>query len=269
MYNSQAATYCTPAYVNEKMGQTVLPHTNEIIIPTPDGKNLVAWQTPSSHNNGPVVLLLPGRSKNLAFCTSTIRLLSQWGISSLVLGWRGFSGSSGTPSQRGLILDARTAYNVLTGRQEHTSIKPIDPQKLVIMAASLGTLPATFLCAQEGVNPQALVLIASMSSIVDVAQHHLPWLRVIHPQLAAWIVRDPWQADEVAHRVTCHVLQIHGNKDEIIPERFARALHDRFPSGKAEMHVIPGGHLPSSPEFIPCLTQFLGQRFPNHPFPRP
>lgn len=99
--------------------------------------------------------------------------------------WRGYGGSTGTPTEAGLLADARAAYADLRKR--------IAAERILLFGESLGTTVALILAAQSPVR--ALLLDSSFSSALDVARGRFPWLPV------SLILADTYRADLAAARV--------------------------------------------------------------------
>lgn len=79
----------------------------------------------------------------------------------------GFADSTGTPSEAGLLIDARRAWDYLTVD------KGVPAAKITIMGQSLGTGVSAALCSQlanENISPKALILVAPFSSIAHLLE---------------------------------------------------------------------------------------------------
>lgn len=88
--------------------------------------------------------------------------MSKEGHNFIIVDYRGFADSTGTPSEEGLLTDARCAWDYLAVD------KGVPADKISIMAQSLGTGVASGLTsrlAAEEIQPHALILVAPFSSI--------------------------------------------------------------------------------------------------------
>jgi pimeloyl-ACP methyl ester carboxylesterase len=137
----------------------------------------------------------------LAVRTGRLAALHADGTGVLAMSWRGYGGSSGSPSEAGLLADARTAWAALKARA------PRHPT--VIFGESLGSTVAVQLAAE--VQPDALVLDSSFASALAVAQYAYPWLPV------PLLLHDTYRADLAAPRVRAGVLQVHCRDDPFTP----------------------------------------------------
>ncbi len=229
-----------------------LPGVQAVTLATGDGERLVAWWRPSASTGGPVVIYLHGNAAHLGARTERLAWLVDRGTGLLAVNWRGYGGSTGQPSEAGLIADARAAWDALTTAAPASLPgrgAPVAPSRIVLFGESLGTTVAVRLAAQ--VDPGALVLDSGFLSVLDVAQRHYPWLPV------SALLRDPLRADLAAPSVQAPVLQVHCADDPVTPTPSARALHTLFP--RAEPMVIVDGrcHTPPLTRWEAPLRDFL------------
>ncbi|QRV92717.1 alpha/beta hydrolase family protein [Ceratobasidium sp. AG-Ba] len=144
----------------------------------------------------PTILYFHGNSMTRAFHLRTrlySTLTSRLNANVLVIDYRGFGDSEGTPSEKGLILDARTAWDWLIR-------KGARPEDITVLGESLGTGVSTGLVAgleKEGVSPRSMVLLAPYSSITKLLETYnvggnFPILRPLQsfPFLFNYIVRS-------------------------------------------------------------------------------
>jgi uncharacterized protein len=209
---------------------------------TPDGERLVAWWRPPRDAASPVFLYLPGNGANLMSRDGRLRRLAARGAGFLALSWRGYGGSTGTPSEQGLRTDARTAYTLLAAR--------VDPARIVIFGESLGTTVAVALAAEA--QPAAVVLDSGFASVLDVAERRYWWLPV------RWPLREPFRADLAAPSVKSPVLQVHCRTDPVTPFDSAARLNALLPVTQPIMVVEGRCHTPSLLRFEERLWTFVG-----------
>jgi len=155
------------------------------------------------------------------------------GASLLVVDYRGYGGSDGTPSFASLIGDAHPVlarFHALLDAEGFTAER-------FVMGRSLGSLPAAELAATA---PERLAGLIIESGAPDLAR-----LR----QRAGIDESD----EEIAELIEVHaarlapiplpVLQIHGEWDEIIPLEYGLAFHEQLTTDQKQLVIIPGaGH---------------------------
>ena len=154
-----------------------LPHPAAVGLPgvqvgriqTSDGLSLIAWYTAPEGAGIFVVLYLHGNAGNIAHGASRILRFAELGWGVLLPEYRGYGGNPGTPSEQGLLEDARAAFARL--REIGTP-----SGRILLWGESLGTGLAVRLATENAVA--CLLLKSPYTSIVDVARWHLPWLPV-------------------------------------------------------------------------------------------
>ncbi|HVI91159.1 MAG TPA: alpha/beta fold hydrolase [Dongiaceae bacterium] len=224
-----------------------MANTEIVHLKTSDGENLVAWWIPPRTPDKPVILYLHGNGGNISYRTGRFSQITADGSGLLALSWRGFGTSTGTPTEAGLMTDARTAYDYLKTKTT--------PDHIVLMGESLGTGIAVHLATEVPVN--SIILDSAYSSILDIAETRFDWLPV------SLLLRDQYQAIAMAKSVQVRVYQVHCVGDPLIPIRFARALNAQFPN-HAELIEAPGGYHPVSAAALDAvLTEFREQYHPG------
>jgi fermentation-respiration switch protein FrsA (DUF1100 family) len=174
---------------------------------TPDGETLVGWFL-APQPGRPVMLFYDGKYGSLWDQRFRWRRYAKAGVGAFSLAYRGFSGSTGRPSEAGLHADAETAWRWLAARC------PAD--RIIIHGVSLGSGVAVRIAAEH--PARALILEAPFTSAADAAQSHLPWLPI------APLVRDRFDNRPWIGKVAMPVLVIHGDRDSVVPFAEVQAL---------------------------------------------
>lgn len=159
-----------------------------------------------------------------------------------LMNYRGYGGSTGTPTEEGLLADSRELY-------EHIATVH---QSIVVMGRSLGTAVAVHLAAEKPVD--GLILITPYSSMVDLARHYYPFLPV------GPLLKDRFESILAAPHIDVPVLALIAERDEIIPRRISDALIDAFKPGLVRTVVIEGTHhntIDSGPDYDQYLDGFV------------
>jgi fermentation-respiration switch protein FrsA (DUF1100 family) len=202
-----------------------LPRVEERIIET-DGERLVSWFAPASPGR-PTVLYFHGNAGNLASRSERVRrfLARGWGV--LFMSYRGYSGSSGSPSERANVADAKRAYEML--RREG-----VPPEDIIVYGESLGSGVAVQVAAEKGIA--GLVLDAPYTSIVDVAAVSYPYLPV-RP-----FILDRYETMRYLPKVTAPLLVMHGEEDGVIPVAMGKAVYAAANAPKEIVTFPHAGH---------------------------
>lgn len=184
-----------------------LPQAEEIVLDTADGEKVVAWHVPA-RSGKPVVLFFHGNGEVLAWRVPRFRDLVADGTGLVALSFRGYAGSTGSPSEAGLIADGEAVYTFAAARYAASRIVP--------WGYSLGSGVAVAVAANHPVG--GLVLEAPFTSTVDIAAAAFPYLPV------RWLLRDRYHSDRSIGSVRAPLLVMHGEKDRVIPIRFGERL---------------------------------------------
>ncbi len=209
-----------------------------------DGVQLHGWFLERERPRA-VVLYLHGNGGNVTHRAHLLRTLhDRLDVSVLVLDYRGYGRSEGSPNEAGVLADARAARAWLA---ERTGLAP---SEIVLWGHSLGGAVAVDLAAAEGAK--ALVLECTFSSAPDVAAYHYPWLPV------RLLMKTRLDSLSKIGRYRGPLFQAHGDADTIVPIQFGRRLFEAANEPK-RFEVIPGaGHDDVfMPDYYRKLAAFL------------
>lgn len=203
-----------------------LAGVEERLIKTPDGETLVAWYARANPGR-PTLLYFHGNAGSLANRSERIRKYVARGFGIFMLSYRGYSGSTGRPSERGNVADARLAY-------EAVRAEGVDAGNIILYGESLGSGIAVQLAAD--VPAGGIVLDAPYTSIVDVAAGAYPYFPV-RP-----FMFDRYETLRYLPRVKAPLLVVHGEDDDVVPVAMGRAVYAAANAPK-EIVTFPGaGH---------------------------
>lgn len=194
-------------------------------IETSDGETLVAWYTRPQPGQ-PIFLFFDGNGGAPELWDVRWRAITGHGAGFLAVYYRGYSGSTGSPSERGLITDARAGYDWLIAQGYR-------PSDIVIHGFSLGSAVAVQLAAER--PARALILEAPMTGIDDIARAHAPGG-------FTGFMRDTFKSREFIPRVTAPVLIAHGDADHVIPFAQGEAMFALAHEPKLFVRMPGGDH---------------------------
>ncbi len=225
MYFAQRALMYFPDTARTPPSLAGLPEAEEIVLDTEDGERIVAWHV-SPRGNKPVVLYFTGNAGSLRYRVARFRALIVDGTGLLALSYRGYGGSTGRPSEAGLIADATAVYRYATARYP--------AERLVLWGESLGGGVAVALAAERPVG--GLILEAPFTSAADVGARVYPIFPV------RWLMKDQFRSSERIGRINAPVLVLHGERDNIVPIAFGEGLYSLVTSPKRFVRFPHGGH---------------------------
>ena len=221
----------------------------DVYINTHDGVRLHGWYIPSEESKGEaeeVVLFLHGNGGNISHRGASIKIFNRLGLNVLIIDYRGYGQSTGSPSEVGLYEDARSAWRYLTER------RGFKREQIIIFGRSLGAAVATQLAVETG--PERLILESSFSSSRDLADRVLPLIsRLV-------VMRYPFNSMERIRDINARLLMLHSPDDEIIPfslgERLFRAANE-----PKQFIKLQGDHnygfMLSQPQYEQALARFI------------
>jgi fermentation-respiration switch protein FrsA (DUF1100 family) len=201
------------------------PQVEEHVLTTDDGEKVILWHMPAKPGR-PVVLYFHGNGDFLAGFFERFRDLIADGAGVVVPAYRGYAGSSGAPSEQGLLEDAAAAYAFTTARYR--------PDQIVVWGFSLGTGVAVALASEQKIGK--MILEAPYSSIADVAASAFPIFPV------RLLLKDPFYSDARIGRVRVPLLVMHGARDPTIPIASGERLFVLANEPKQFVRFADGGH---------------------------
>ncbi|MBC3777202.1 alpha/beta fold hydrolase [Pseudomonas sp. SWRI99] len=141
------------------------------------------------------------------------------------LHYRGFGGSTGSPSEAAIAEDALALFD-----QVYAS----HPQ-IAVVGRSLGSGVAVRLVSQRPV--QKLILVTPFNSLKEIAEQQYPWVPV------KWLLKDRFESGKYAAHIRVPTLLLAASDDEVIGRSSTQRLFESFPQGVATLKVVPdSGH---------------------------
>lgn len=201
------------------------PGVSALRLATRDGETLIAWWTPPKPGQ-PVLLFFDGNALRPNALASRWRRVIDHGAGMLAVFYRGFSGSTGFPTEEGLNADADAGYEWLIAQGFAAS-------DIVIHGYSLGTGIAVRLASVQ--YARALVLEAPYTSIGDAVRRYVRFI-------PDFIVRDKFESDARIARIQMPLLIVQGDLDKIVPFRQGQMLFELAKEPKQFVQVPGAGH---------------------------
>src|SRR4249919_3370716 len=155
--------------------------------------------------------------------------------------YRGYGGSSGTPSERSLVADGIALHGLVARTHPRISI----------IGRSLGSGVAIQIAASRPTD--RLVLVTPYDSIAGLAADRFKLFPV------RLILRDRYESWRYARRMTVPTTLIVATQDQVIPNRSSEKLARAFPPGVANLVRIPGADHNNVSDF-PGYVAALGGR---------
>jgi fermentation-respiration switch protein FrsA (DUF1100 family) len=225
LYFTQRSLMYFPDTSHTTPAQAGLTRGEEVTLTTSDGEHIFAWHVPPGGGR-PVILYFHGNGGALHYRVARFQKLIDDGIGLVAVEYRGYGGSSGSPSEHGLIADAEAGYAFATARYSVPQI--------VVWGESLGTGVAVALAAEKPVG--RVILEAPFTSAEAVGAERYWYLPV------RLLMKDQFRSDERIGKVTAPLLILHGLRDDTVPYDMGLQLFELANKPKHIVKFLDGGH---------------------------
>jgi fermentation-respiration switch protein FrsA (DUF1100 family) len=240
MYLAQRKLMYFPETVRTLPAAAGFAQAEETMLDTADGERVIAWHVPP-RANGPVVLYFHGNGGALRYRVERFRALVADGAGLLALSYRGYGGSSGAPTEAGLLADAEATYAFAAARYP--------PEHIVLWGESLGSAVAIALATRHKVS--RLVLEAPFTSAADIGAAVYWFLPV------RLLMKDQFRSDLRIAQVTAPVLILHGTDDAVVPISYGERLFALANEPKRMVRIPGGGHVDLDAFGAQAMAQFF------------
>jgi fermentation-respiration switch protein FrsA (DUF1100 family) len=220
-----------------------LANAEEVVLDTADGECVIVWHVPP-RNGQPVFVYFHGNGGSLRWREDRFRNLIDDGSGLVALSYRGYGGSSGRPTEKGLIEDARATYAFAVARYP--------AERLVLWGESLGSALATKLAADNAVG--CVVLEAPFTSAVDVGAQHYWFVPV------RLLMKDQFRSDLCIGKVRAPALVIHGENDTVVPISLGERLYSQARMPRRFVRVAGAGHNDLGTYAVAAAKRFIAER---------
>jgi len=196
----------------------------EYFITTPDTNTLNAlWFKPTQQVKG-LVIYFHGNADNLQRWGQYAIDITQLGYELLMIEYRGYGKSSGTPDEAALYSDASFIYQWAKENSSH--------DKIILYGRSLGSAVATHLAAE--VQPDLLILETPFAELIEAS--FLRFLFAVAP------LHSKFATKEFVDKVKCKIIIFHGTNDWVVSLKSAERLKPLLKKDDEFIIVPDGGH---------------------------
>jgi pimeloyl-ACP methyl ester carboxylesterase len=143
----------------------------------------------------------------------------------MLVEYRGYGKSEGTPTEKGLVLDAQAAIDHLAARVD------IDSKTIILFGRSLGGAVALALCNKRREKVAGVMVENTFLNISEMVDAVFPFLRVVKN----YVLTINWPSHENVTSITSPILFLAGENDELVPPVQMKQVHVR-----ATVHALRG-----------------------------
>ena len=198
----------------------------EVFLDTEDGVRIHAFYLPHPEASR-AILFLHGNAGNASHRIPNAVLLQQLGANVLLLDYRGYGRSEGSPSEAGLVADARAGLAHLVNE------RGVPAGRVVLFGRSLGGAVAVQLARDRDLA--GAILESTFSSLSDAAAAHMG-------RPAGYLVRGRFDSRAAMAEVRAPLLFFHGDRDSIVPYVLGQQLFEAAPEPKSFETLQGAGH---------------------------
>lgn len=214
----------------------IVPEIEDSYFQASDGVKLHGWfcspqrKVHGAFERAPSVMTLlwfHGNAGNISHRYDMLRALIKLPAQIFIIDYRGYGKSEGAPSEEGLYLDARAAWDYLTVE------RGIAPRRIIIFGKSLGGAAAIDLAGK--VEAAGLIVQSSFTSAADMASQIMPFI----PRA---LIKTKMDSISKIASIRCAKLFIHSPVDEVVPYELGRRLFEAAPEPKQFYEVKGANH---------------------------
>lgn len=217
------------------------PKGQNVFAQAADGTKLHAWHLPGPPG-APLVFYFGGNAEEVSWMLGEANAAP--GVGWLLVDYRGYGSSEGSPSEAALVADALLWYDRFSPQAK----------KIYVFGSSLGSGVAVRLAAERKVD--AVILVTPFDSLVEVGKRHYPYLPV------SLLLKHRFDSISYAPKMTAPLLCMVAMRDSIIPAEHAKLLYDAWAGPKRWVALEGAGHntVESHPNYWRSINEFLIER---------
>lgn len=237
MYVAQDSLIFHPQRLDESRRAALArsPAVESLFVHAADGTRLHAWHV----KGDPLIVYFGGNAEEVSWMLDDAARRAP-GVGWLLVDYRGYGSSDGSPSERALVSDALQWYDHFRAAE-----------RIYVFGRSLGSGVAVQLAAQRPVA--GVILVAPFDSLVEVGKRLYPFLPV------DWMLKHRFDSVSAAPKIRAPLLCIVAGDDEIIPAVHAKRLFDAWGGDKRWVELMGAGHnsTDGAANYWPSITAFL------------
>lgn len=181
----------------------------EVDIRSTGGLALISWWAPPKRPDGRTIIYFHGNAGHRGDRVPRVLPYLAEGYGILLVGYRGYGGNPGKPTEQGFYADARANLAFLKAQG-------VTPDRTILFGESLGTAVAVQMASES--KYRAVVLEAPIASVARSAAVRYPLFALDA------IVLDKFDSLSKIDRIAAPLLVIHGERDRVTLVKFGRMI---------------------------------------------
>ena len=207
-----------------------------------DGTAIHAWHLKPAPG-APLVIYFGGNAEEVSWMLEEAPRQAP-GVGWLLVDYRGYGASGGSPSEKALVADALLWHDSVSTKSKD----------IYVLGRSLGSGVAVQLAAARPVA--GVILVGAFDSLAAVAKRYYWYLPV------DLMLKHRFDSIALAPQIKQPLLCLIAERDEVIPPAHAERLFDAWGGAKRKVVLQEAGHNSSDahPMFWPVVREFLGKK---------
>ena len=196
---------------NNYSGDKLLVDIERVKIKTTDNIELLGWFHKKNLKDFKTLVFFHGNAGSLENRIHKLNHFKDININFLIIAWRGFSGNSGEPSEKGLYQDGKSTINWLIK-------KGLNEKDIILYGESLGTGVVTHLAQNK--DFAGVILETPFTSMIDAAKKFYPFIPV------KLLLKDKFENNKKIQNIKSPILIMHGELDQVVPYSMGKAIYE-------------------------------------------
>lgn len=226
--------------------QTYEREVEDVWLQTSDGVRINAFYRPNAASKR-VLLWFHGNAENIGYDLDQLRTFAKIGVNILLVDYRGYGRSEGSPNEAGVYRDADAAYDYLINQRHFRA------QNIIVYGHSLGGAVAVNLASRRQCG--GLIVQSSFTSAPAMAR------RMFAIPFLGYAAKSRFNSLQKIRGVHAPILIVHGTRDEVVPFAMGQQLFASAPQPKRFYSIEGAGHNDlmevGGADYLACLQSFV------------
>ena len=201
-------------------------NVKEVFVKTEDNIEIQTYFIPNQSSNK-ILIYFHGNAGNIGHRLPDLMQISQFGVNVLGVGYRGYGRSQGSPSEKGIYIDGKSALKYATNELGFTL------EQVYILGRSIGTTVAINTAQRK--NIAGLILVTPLTNGKGFA-------KASGLGFVSFLAGNSFNNIEKIPEIICPVLIIHGNKDRVLPFEMGVKIYGEIKTEKKFVKIEGAGH---------------------------